>query len=174
MFLYRLYDADDQLLYVGITGNLEARLQGHSNYQSWWPQVARHTAEPVAFADARALERRAIYDENPAFNRVGAKRTFSRKADVQDEWGQRLIVAREAAGLTQVELAERLSVIHKSVVRWEAVGRGADGRRPSWKQQPRIGEALGVSVTWLFPRDDREAELADRFCAPTWTKRAVR
>jgi predicted GIY-YIG superfamily endonuclease len=43
--LYRLYDADDELLYVGITWNPKSRWESHATYKSWWHKVARKTVE---------------------------------------------------------------------------------------------------------------------------------
>jgi hypothetical protein len=40
-FLYRLYDADMRLLYVGITWNPFVRWTAHSKEKPWWAQVAR-------------------------------------------------------------------------------------------------------------------------------------
>jgi predicted GIY-YIG superfamily endonuclease len=34
--LYRLYDATDQLLYVGISTNPEERWKTHTMLKSWW------------------------------------------------------------------------------------------------------------------------------------------
>jgi transcriptional regulator with XRE-family HTH domain len=82
-------------------------------------------------------------------------------SDVQGGWGARLVSAREAAGLTQPTLANRLGVSLRTVVRWEAVGRDVSdlGRRPNSIDQRRIADELGVPVSDLFPRTDREAEL---------------
>ena len=38
--VYRLYDAERNLLYVGMTSNLKRRLQHHSSQREWWPDVA--------------------------------------------------------------------------------------------------------------------------------------
>lgn len=43
--LYRLYDADDRLLYIGITWKVELRLWQHSNDKTWWHLVAHKTVE---------------------------------------------------------------------------------------------------------------------------------
>lgn len=39
--VYRLFDASDRLLYVGMTYNLKARFAVHSKLRPWWPEVAR-------------------------------------------------------------------------------------------------------------------------------------
>lgn len=67
--LYRLYDNEDRLLYVGITFRVGGRLEEHRIYQPWWGQVERSTVEthPNRRAALEA-ERRAITEENPIHN----------------------------------------------------------------------------------------------------------
>jgi excinuclease UvrABC nuclease subunit len=69
--LYRLYDANDRLLYVGITANLAQRWKNHSVYSCrWWPRVAR---KQIEWHDDRYLalahEYLAIIGEKPQCNR---------------------------------------------------------------------------------------------------------
>lgn len=66
--LYRLYGADDALLYVGISVHL-ARWAGHATDKPWWREVARATVE--WFPDRSAAltaERAAIATERPRCN----------------------------------------------------------------------------------------------------------
>ena len=37
--LYHLYDASGRLLYVGMTGDVDARMEQHAKAQTWWPLV---------------------------------------------------------------------------------------------------------------------------------------
>ncbi|MFE9286691.1 GIY-YIG nuclease family protein [Streptomyces olivaceus] len=67
--LYRLYDIDDRLLYIGIAVDPETRLRVHSREKTWWPMVAQRSIE--WFADrpaAEAAERSAIVTEKPVHN----------------------------------------------------------------------------------------------------------
>ncbi|GGX40372.1 GIY-YIG nuclease family protein [Streptomyces noursei] len=69
--LYRLYDASDRLLYVGISADPEKRWKGHSVYSSrWWKHVAKRVVE---WHDDRYLalahEYLAILRERPVHNR---------------------------------------------------------------------------------------------------------
>lgn len=77
-YVYRLYDANDTLLYVGFTVDLQARLTFHrrpwyNNQAASWDvhdAIASWTVE--SFEDewaARAREREAIAAESPLFNR---------------------------------------------------------------------------------------------------------
>lgn len=67
--LYRLFDRDGRLLYVGITGKPSGRWRQHSADKPWWDQVADRKLEwfdarPIA-ADA---EVEAISSESPLYN----------------------------------------------------------------------------------------------------------
>lgn len=67
--LYRLFDAEGSLLYVGITVHFLQRVQQHSVGQTWWEEVARIEVEH--FADrlaAGAAEIHAINTESPRYN----------------------------------------------------------------------------------------------------------
>jgi DNA-binding transcriptional regulator YhcF (GntR family)/predicted GIY-YIG superfamily endonuclease len=67
--LYRLYDADGELLYVGITNKPRHRFGQHRRTKPWWPRVANK--EVVWFdspTDATQAERAAIAAEKPSQN----------------------------------------------------------------------------------------------------------
>lgn len=67
--LYRLFDSNGQLLYIGITYQPEARWKAHAATKAWWPDVARksmewHDTRPIA----EAAEVAAIRAELPLHN----------------------------------------------------------------------------------------------------------
>lgn len=66
--VYRLYDANDRLLYVGIGYDYLARWKSHAK-KDWWPQVAR---KDVIWYDNRLTaaweETKAILTEDPVHN----------------------------------------------------------------------------------------------------------
>lgn len=69
--LYRLYDTDGALLYVGITHNLEERWGDHRYWKAWWHLV--HRKEVEWFPDrpsALAAERAAVQAEGPRFDKT--------------------------------------------------------------------------------------------------------
>ncbi|GGV45971.1 GntR family transcriptional regulator [Streptomyces spectabilis] len=59
--LYRLYDVDDRLLYVGISGAPKMRMKAHAADKPWWPEVATRdfewfdTREQAAEAEVEAI-----------------------------------------------------------------------------------------------------------------------
>lgn len=67
--LYRHYDADGTLLYVGVSMTLLWRLTKHRKGSRWWRQVATIKVEHFdTRAAALAAELRAIKEERPKFN----------------------------------------------------------------------------------------------------------
>lgn len=69
--LYRLFDANDELLYVGRTNDLRRRFESHAEAQPWWPEVARSQVESLAsFVALCQAERTAIVEERPKYNVV--------------------------------------------------------------------------------------------------------
>lgn len=67
--LYRFYDENGTLLYVGITNSINTRFKAHVVDKSWWPEVAdcRIAFYPDRAALARA-EGDAIKYEHPCYN----------------------------------------------------------------------------------------------------------
>lgn len=59
--------------------------------------------------------------------------------------GQRIKKARERAGITQVELGEKIGVSGVAIMRYEK-----DQRQPRIEQFQAIAIALGVDVNWLM------------------------
>lgn len=72
--VYRFRDADGVLLYVGATGNLVQRLEGHDSQTAWFDAVSTVEVEHFATrADALAAEKAATRDEGPLHNINNAK-----------------------------------------------------------------------------------------------------
>jgi hypothetical protein len=67
--LYRLYDVDGVLLYVGVTFQPTVRMSRHAATQPWWPEVTRKTmtwySDRFEACDAEEI---AIRDEHPRYN----------------------------------------------------------------------------------------------------------
>jgi hypothetical protein len=68
--LYRCFDADGRLLYVGISSSITARMRNHRYQSSWFPLVARVTVTPRRpWSAIYKEEREVIASELPLFNK---------------------------------------------------------------------------------------------------------
>jgi hypothetical protein len=77
--LYRFYDHDGRLLYVGISFSAVARASQHRAEKPWWPDVANMTVEHLpSRAAAMAAELAAIRTEKPIHNVAGVARHHNR------------------------------------------------------------------------------------------------
>jgi hypothetical protein len=69
--VYRCYDAEGQLLYVGMSGGPKFRVeQGHRYESAWWADLAWWTETPkMPRVEALGVEYLAIPAEKPIHNR---------------------------------------------------------------------------------------------------------
>lgn len=68
-FVYRCYDVDSRLLYVGCSVDPAFRIEGHRKSSWWADRLAYYETEEHPNRDAALdAERRAIYSERPACN----------------------------------------------------------------------------------------------------------
>lgn len=75
--LYRYFDADGQLLYVGKSLNAVARATAHRKGSHWWDRAVRMEIEKVPIADLDHAERVAIWTEKPKHNRQRPRPLFT-------------------------------------------------------------------------------------------------
>jgi hypothetical protein len=79
MWLYRHYDEEDRLLYVGIAVNLRKRTGDHRRSSSWWTFRDHSSGSVYRTSDeARQAERQAIKNESPLFNLQGQTSSATR------------------------------------------------------------------------------------------------
>lgn len=89
--LYRLFDAEGRLLYVGIAFNPRSRWAGHSS-KSWWKDVAEKRVEWHATRhEALAAERLAIVDELPLYNKQDSPQPYMGSTTKADTMPPRVI-----------------------------------------------------------------------------------
>jgi hypothetical protein len=70
--LYRYFDENDRLLYVGITKNQFSRLQAHAISARWFGLIHKATFRHyTSREDVKRAELKAIATENPLFNIQG-------------------------------------------------------------------------------------------------------
>lgn len=71
--VYRAYDKDGALLYVGLTCDLANRLAQHKQSSSWFSEMARLSVQHFGTRrEAARVEAQAIRDERPRYNVVTA------------------------------------------------------------------------------------------------------
>lgn len=139
--VYRLFDANDVLLYVGCTGNLDARLTAHACTKKWWGDVVRHEADWYdTRGEALVAERAAITTEGPLYNNEIRSKTT-------DPLGVRIKTIRDARGLSQERLARQLGVSLRTVIRYENSG----SRCMTLRQIETMADALEVPLSDLLP-----------------------
>jgi predicted GIY-YIG superfamily endonuclease len=67
-FLYKLFDKNEELLYVGITEDVDKRLKEHAS-KPWFHEVTEHIIEPFRNRSAAAsIEAEIILTEKPRHN----------------------------------------------------------------------------------------------------------
>lgn len=97
--LYRLYDAENRLLYVGIAGDPVARVRQHRLDQVWGSEIAR---DEVKWLDTRALadaaESFAIRTENPLYNGHSRPEKHRRYRQIADELRAEIMAGALPAG----------------------------------------------------------------------------
>ncbi|MBY6055360.1 hypothetical protein [Leisingera daeponensis] len=72
--VYRHFDEDGELLYIGACTSYENRERKHRSSAEWFPQIARVEFEYFdSLREAFAAERSAIWFENPKHNRMVAE-----------------------------------------------------------------------------------------------------
>jgi len=71
-YVYRLWDNDKNLLYVGVSNNWANRINQHKQQKQWSGQISSVTVEEFASRyEALAAESKAIQTENPIYNLAG-------------------------------------------------------------------------------------------------------
>lgn len=67
--VYRFYDEEKKLLYVGVTSNPGRRMENHAAEKPWWEEVRVVLVEHFPTRDAALqAEREAIWQEKPLHN----------------------------------------------------------------------------------------------------------
>jgi predicted GIY-YIG superfamily endonuclease len=96
--LYRFYDSENSLLYIGISINAYARAKTHQNTKEWWPEVAFIKLECFDSREfVQEAEKLAIQIEKPKYN------IQHQAKHLADPW---VIVEENSSNLTSSEIAK--------------------------------------------------------------------
>ncbi|MFI2663253.1 hypothetical protein [Micromonospora carbonacea] len=119
--LYRHYDAEGRLLYVGVTFNPGHRASGHRAYAEWIDQATTFTGTwfPTR-AEALAAEKEAIRAEKPIYNRqrygAGAAPAPTTPSDPDTPRTVNFLLEQESVDELE-SLADELDTTRSEVVR---------------------------------------------------------
>lgn len=110
--VYRAFDADDRLLYVGCTNNIDKRIAAHRWGADWWPDMTRLAlAGPYNYETAREIEYAAIESERSLHNHSTERRELRRlSSQLFDQHRLRLIrqgFTDTDAGRAAIEYVDR-------------------------------------------------------------------
>jgi|GEM_PF-6716829 len=85
-YLYRHYNSNDELLYVGISLNAIVRLGQHEKNAGWYSTIAKITMETYnTREEVLKAEKHAIITEKPLFNITHTKKTFD-ESMIEKRW----------------------------------------------------------------------------------------
>lgn len=113
-FVYRAFNADGALLYVGCTYRLDSRLAAHRATSKEWSDhaVKVKVSGPYNYETARDLERQAIHTERPLHNYTPERRKWAKaQARVIDRHMEFLMARGEdwdSAIRTALDVAHRV------------------------------------------------------------------
>lgn len=81
-FVYRAFDEDGRLLYIGCTKNLKERAAGHRADLRWFQDATRfHVAGPYPRERALDIEKTAIKAERPLHNYMHLKQSWMQRRE---------------------------------------------------------------------------------------------
>ncbi len=92
-------------------------------------------------------------DDTAAIDDTAVPHDYS---DESSTFGDRLVLARDALGLSQKQLADRLGVKLKTLRHWEE-----DRAEPRANKLVMLAGMLNVSIVWLMSGDGNLPEFAD-------------
>lgn len=153
--VYRLYDADDVLLYIGSAFDPAERCKAHVR-QSWWPKVARRADEWFPHRRAAYVaEMNAIASEDAKYNRMGSPSYAAPESEAVQ-------LRKELAPLRQQLLAQSYEVGADAKERARADGASsADSERAGL-----IAAADFLEETGLFAASVKERRRRIASCFP--------
>lgn len=112
--VYRVYDVDGRLLYVGCTSNLPQRMANHRATAKWAYRMSTVVESPVYHDrdSAYEAERHAIATEHPAFN--VKSRSLDRRTWTRQDYLDYMAAREHVAYVPRV--AKQLARLHQEMV----------------------------------------------------------
>jgi len=147
--LYRYYDSQDNLLYVGISICSIKRLKSHVKNSPWSADVSRMAIEKFnTREEALAAEAKAIREERPRFNvhHSGPEKPKPKRAEANKMNG--LKAWRESKGWSQNHLANTLNKKMNSKFTQAHISAWENGTMPGADVGEAIRKLSKGAVTW--------------------------
>ncbi|NIL77676.1 hypothetical protein RhoFasB10_03827 [Rhodococcus sp. B10] len=97
-FVYRAFDKDGRLLYVGCSSRPLTRWNEHRSSSPWWTSKARtfRMQGPYCYRTARGIEREALRSEDPLYGWTPKRHREVRR---RDAWANRRIAGLMQGGM---------------------------------------------------------------------------
>lgn len=144
--VYRLYDAGDDLIYVGITNDPRIRWSGHAHQKPWWGSVTLREVEWYATREeAEIVEAEVISTLRPKWNIDGGEprrgQPGSPSGHLRDGWkpDERILQLVDQYDQEQRNLAQARDTLEAEIVRVMRTGVAAS----------RIAKFLPISTPKL-------------------------
>lgn len=164
--VYKLHDAEGELLYVGITEREASRMGQHAECKAWWSEVAAARFEHYPTRQQAAdRERELVAAERPRHS----VRLAVEPAPMPDRWvsgSQSGIVIPDLAAVRQQRGLRREALAKKSGVALSSIMRVEKGGHARYVTVHKLAEVLGVPAEELAQpvgdTDEVQAGPADR------------
>ncbi len=138
--VYRLYDAEGALLYIGSSSNPKRRYRDHSR-TSWWPCVARREEEWYpSRAAAYKAEDALIKSVSPKFNSVGTPSHAVRCRAAYADWRVRTGYAMRDGKPLNEPAGELAAEMHRAMAEQRQIEAGQRGAKNRPVKKPAAEE----------------------------------
>lgn len=153
--LYRAFDANDDLLYIGITRRLDKRIDAHQSTSAWGRSAARWSAESFPTrAAAEEAEALAIAAEVPRHNvTFSSNKRFRVGEEASAPYLRALVQRMQEVGASQTSLAAATGI------KQPTLSRKFDGTRNFYfGEMLAICDALEITLEELAHRAEANAK----------------
>jgi hypothetical protein len=167
--LYRWYDEDDRLLYVGISNEPATRALTHLRGSRWTDFAVRMELDPASFPDrptALEAEAEAIRQERPIFNTIHA---FASRAAQVRYLRERGVLPLDTEIPDETELMAALGELETYRIQRENLHSNVRKAAAHGASRSEIARVSGLSRLWVGrilngtfdPASERGAQVAD-------------
>lgn len=112
--VYKHYDSDGNLIYVGVTGNALTRIRTHIRDSRWFDLVNEIKIEKFDNADAAIAREKQLIEENkPVFNSANNPRMLSVKLEASASCG---VTIDFRQFLEKASVLEAMEMLHLAMV----------------------------------------------------------